>query len=158
MVPPKTPSKADDGLNKIVTSLEARWNLQFPVRDSTWSPSKVQEPKPVGEQVLSRLIFLNHKDKDGLRNAIESFEKQAPTIGSRWTFKPRADHDTVPSRLPSESPLAQSFLSHRPPITDAMATELMQLLLHILTLTVDQAKVELKNHRDPHNDTRTSWF
>lgn len=158
MLPPRTPTKAEDNLEKIKQDLKLRWNLQFPERDSSWSPSKVKEPKPVGDQVLGRLIFLNHKDKSGLDNAIKTFEKQAETINSQWKFKPRADQSVIPRRLPSESALTQAFISNRPTISDAAATELMQCLLHILTHAVDQVISKMKTNRDPHVDTQSSWF
>lgn len=146
-------------MESIKKGLEVRWNLKFPERDKNWSPSKVVEPK-LGDQVLSRLKYLNYQDKDGLQKAVQDFEKKAieKTMRSQWVQKPLADPDVLLRRQPSRRLQNTSTALSHSSITAAMAAELMESLLQILTLAVDQAKLKNKATRNSHSVARLSWF
>ncbi|MCJ1262320.1 hypothetical protein MMC22_002190 [Lobaria immixta] len=137
---PSTPSKGNDEINSITTSLAARWSLQFPVRDATYSPSKVKDPTRTEEQVMIRLRYLVFKDHQGLTDALDRFEKHAETIFSRWKYKPRADQDVLPRRSHAESSLQRDTFLRRSEVTEATAGDLMKSLLHNLELASDHAK------------------
>ena len=71
MLNPKTPTKADDEIEKLKRSLSAKWGIQFPVRDLTWSPSR-SNLGLVEEKILTCIQFLYFRD-GALHHAIEQF-------------------------------------------------------------------------------------
>lgn len=153
---PRTPTKANDEIHKIVTSLAARWGLRFPTRDATYSPSKVKDPDRPEERVMNYLKFLVFKDPKGLAKAIEGFENHAETIFSQWPYKPRADQDVLPRRLPAESPLQRDSFLRRSEISETTAGELMKSLLHYLTLAAEQVmQTQLNRSSKVRDDARS---
>lgn len=156
---PRTPTKANDEITKITNSLAARWHLQFPARDATYSPSKVKDPSRPEEQVMNCLRFLVFKDPKGLADALERFEKHAETVFSLWKFKSRADQDVIPRRLPAESSLQRDTLLRRSEITETTADELMKSLLHNLILAAEHVKqTQRTSSSEVYNDAKSKFL
>lgn len=155
---PRTPTKADDEITTITTYLAAKWGLKFPARDATYSPSKVKDPSRAEEQVMNLLRFLVFKDRTGLSDAIELFEKNAPMILSEWQFKPRADLDVLPRRPLADSSLQRDGFLRRSEVTDATAGELMKSLLHFLKLAGEHAMQTQQNPSSKVYDDAGSQF
>lgn len=135
---PKTPSKVDDGIEKIKQSLSTKWGIQFPVRDATYSPSK--RNMSLAEEKILVLIQLLYFRGGALAYAIENFEKNAAQIISRWQFKPHGEPDVLLSLEVSKSTLKQDFLKKRPALSQKAITELTENLKHFLSLTADRVQ------------------
>lgn len=97
MYPPRTPNKAHDYLNGIIKSLSAKWSLNLPIRETPWSPSRIENPDDAGEKILSRMRFLYFKDRKALDGVIYSFEDWARPVISDWKWKPRQEPGTIPT-------------------------------------------------------------
>ena len=133
---PITPSKVDDGIEKVKQSLSTKWGIQFPVRNPT--PSK-RNRSLLEEKILDLIQFLYFKE-GALDCAIEQFEKNAVHIVSQWQFKPHGEPDVLPSVAHSESGLRQDFLKKQPELSHKAVTELTESLKYFLSLVVDRIK------------------
>ena len=110
-VSPKTPSKADDGIERVKQVLSTKWGIRFPVRDTPTSPSK-RNMDLVEEKISGLIQYLYFKDS-ALDYALKRFEENAVQISSHWQFKPRGEPDVLPSLAHSQSALKQDFLKRR---------------------------------------------
>ena len=127
---PTTPSKVDDGIEKIKQSLSTKWGIRFPLRDAIVSPSK-KDMTLVEEKILV-LIQMLYFRKGALEYAIEQFESNAAQVVSEWQFKPHAEPDVLLSLPQSQSALKQDFLRKRhdlPPKAVKQLTENLRLCL-----------------------------
>lgn len=153
---PKTPSKVDDGIEKIKQSLSTKWGIQFPVRDATYSPSK--RNMSLAEEKILVLIQLLYFRGGALAYAIENFEKNAAQIISRWQFKPHGEPDVLLSLEVSKSTLKQDFLKKRPALSQKAITELTENLKHFLSLTADRVQAGEKFPRSVKIEGKKSHF
>ena len=135
---PITPSKVDEGIEKIKQSLSAKWGIRFPVRDATHSPSK-RDMSLVEEKILV-LIQLLYFRGGALDYAIGQFEENAAQIISKWQFKSYGEPDLLLSLEASKSALKQDFLKKRPALSQKAVTELTENLKHFLNLIADRVK------------------
>ena len=135
---PRTPTKADDGIEKVKKSLSAKWGITLPVRDSTWSPSQ-RDPKRREDRILAVIQFLFFKG-GALDCALELFDKHALSQFSHWQFKARAELDVLPSREISKSALHQDFLRKRKELEPTQVEELTVSLYHFLSQVADRVK------------------
>ena len=138
----KTPVKADAGIENIKRSLSAKWGIQWPTRDSTWSPSK-RDPNRVEDKIVTFIQFLYFRkppQEGALDHALKHFEENAPQIISKWPFKPRGEPDVLPFLEASNSALKQDFLKKRPVLSEKEITELTESLAHHLNSTITQVK------------------
>lgn len=133
---PKTPSKVDDGIERIKQSLSTKWGIRFPIRDAT--PSK-RDKSRVEEKILGFIQFLYFKE-GALDYAIEQFEKNAIQIVSQWQFKPHGEPDVLPSFAHSRSALKQDFLRKQPVFSAQAVTELTESLKCFLNSVADRVK------------------
>ena len=133
---PKTPSKVDDGIERVKQSLSTKWGIRFPVRDPT--PSK-RDRSLVEEKILDLIQFLYFKE-GALDYAIEQFEKNAVHIVSQWHFKPHGEPDVLPSLAHSKSALRQDFLKKQHELSPQAVTELTKSLKYFLSLGIDRVK------------------
>ena len=127
---PRTPtkgSKADDEINALIQNISLSWNLQLPVRDASWSPSR-SAVNPVENDIYQRVKYLYWKDKPALDRAVAEFERRAPT---NWVPKPRADPDVLPSRSIRPSTRHDTWLKKRS-VSDKEAAELRIVLVDVL--------------------------
>ena len=142
MLLPRTPSKVNDGLESRKKSLEALWGLHFKPRNSSWSPSKrdlgLLEDRVDG--LMQYLFWCKGTSAGALDYAISQFEEQAPSILSRWIFKPGAESDVVLYRPPSESRLREDFLSKRNELGDEAKKDLLACLYNKLSLVAESIK------------------
>ena len=133
---PSTPTKgswADDGINTLIQKVSASWNLQLPVRDASWSPSR--NTGNSGENdIYQRVKYLWWKDKDALNCAVAEFERRA---SSNWVSKPHADPDVLPSRSVRPSTRHDTFLKKRS-ISDKEAAELRNVLVDVLRTVTEK--------------------
>lgn len=127
----QTPTKKNDELTLITDALSAKWNLQFPSRDSFWSPSQIKNPNSSEEQVLSRLNFLSFKNKEALQYALLHFEARAGETRS-GIHKPQAELDVIPRRYPPSNSLGRNSFLKRIEIDEVTTSKLMNNLLQIL--------------------------
>ena len=133
---PRTPSKVDDGIERIKQSLSAKWGIRFPVRDAT--PSK-RDKSLVEEKILDLIQYLYFKG-GALDYAIEQFEKNAVYIISQWQYKPHGDPDVLPSSTYSHSALRQDFLRKQHIPSPQAVTELKESLKNYLNLVAGRVK------------------
>ena len=137
MPPPITPSKADDGIERIKRDLEAKWGFRFPQRDITWSPSKA-DPRASADRAQTALQYLYWRsgtDKAALHSALAEFDHHAQTIKSQWVFKPKAESNVLPtSRNPS------NFLSRQDLLPPEGQEQLMVCLYAKLKSWADKIK------------------
>lgn len=163
MVGPQTPTRPDDGIQRITLDLSAKWGLRFP-QQVDQSPAKRDRNRPE-EQVLSRLRWLYFHD---LRNnqaatqyAIKSFERLAPKLLAGWVPKPLAEQDVLPTRTRSATARHQNFLFQRPPLSESQASDLMQALLRYLDEAIEGIKkgaifaIEEESQEDVLNSMNT---
>lgn len=139
---PETPSKADAGIETIKRSLSAKWRIQWPVRDSTWSPSK-SDPTRVEDKIATMIqyLYFQKPPKDGaLDYALAQFERSAVQINSEWRFKPHGEPEVLPSLDVSKSALKQDFLKKRPTLPEKAITELTENLRHCLKSIADEVR------------------
>lgn len=139
---PETPSKADAGIETIKRSLSAKWRIQWPVRDSTWSPSK-SDPTRVEDKIATMIqyLYFQKPPKDGaLDYALAQFERSAVQINSEWRFKPHGEPEVLPSVDVSKSALKQDFLKKRPTLPEKAITELTENLRHCLKSIADEVR------------------
>ena len=133
---PKTPSKVDDGIERIKQSLSTKWGIRFPVRDAT--PSK-RDKSRVEEKILGFIQFLYFKE-GALGYAIEQFEKNAIQVVSQWQFKPHGEPDVLPSLANPKSALKQDFLRKQHVLSPQAVTELTESLKYFLNSVADRVK------------------
>lgn len=139
MLHPSTPSKADDGIEKIKRSLSQDWGLNLPPRDASWSPSR-RDPNRLEDRILARIQFLYFKG-GALALAIGDFEKRAITLYSEWRYKPRGESSVLPSREPGDSALRRDFLHRRDPPEEAG----IKMLTETLLLCLDQMSERVRS-------------
>ena len=138
MFQPHTPTKAinaDQDINSRIQDLSIPWNLQLPVRDASWSPSR----NPVNseeKQIYERVRWLYFKNPRALDYAIAEFERRART---NWISKPHADPDVLPTRSIRPSTSQNTFLKRRS-ISEEDGAELRRVLLDILKNITDKVK------------------
>ncbi|KAL8935625.1 MAG: hypothetical protein Q9216_005331, partial [Gyalolechia sp. 2 TL-2023] len=142
MVGPETPTRPNDGIQRITLDLSAKWGLRFP-QQVLQSPAKRDRDRP-DEQVLSRLRWLYYHD---LRNnqaathyAIKCFEQLAPKLLAGWVAKPLADQDVLPTRTRSATARHQEFLFQKPTPSDSQASDLMRALIRYLDEAIEGTK------------------
>ena len=138
---PSTPSsnQADADINNIVLDLNSHWNLQLPIPDSNWSPSKsCSEPRD--QQIHSCIRFLYFKDRSTLNDSIEQFRRHASALKSNWQFKPRAESDLLPIRTRQQSATREQALAVEVAISEKESTELRDCLLAKLKPAYETAK------------------
>lgn len=140
---PSTPStrKANAEIKKIVYDLVQKWNLQLPIRDATWSPSKSPN-EHIDQQILSCIRFLFFKDRSALDSAITRFEQHAKTIQSEWRFKPRAESDVIPYRTEYQSAKREEFLAVEVALDEKVSANLKEW-----SACKDQASVRVCQER-----------
>lgn len=138
MLHPSTPTKADDGIERLKQSLFVKWSIQFPSRDSAWSPSR-RDPNRVEDKILAVIQFLYFRD-GALQVAVEQFEKCAGTVYSKWQFKPRGEPDMIPSREGVESTVKRDFLRKRGQLEGSAVKEVTESLWWNLSQIADRVK------------------
>ena len=139
MLHPTTPSKADNDIESLKTSLNAKWGIKFPPGDSIMSPSR-RDLSRTEDRILGCMQFLYWKKDGSLAYAIDQFEKHAATVYSRWQFKPRGEQDVVPTREASTSGLKKDFLHKRAPLGDAAVKDLTESLWNNLSQIAERVK------------------
>ena len=135
---PTTPSKVDDGIEKIKQSLSTKWGIRFPLRDAIVSPSK-KDMTLVEEKILVLIQMLYFRE-GALEYAIEQFEKNAAQVVSEWQFKPHAEPDVLLSLAHSQSALKQDFLRKRQDLPPQAVKQLTENLRHCLKSVVDRIR------------------
>ena len=135
---PRTPSKADDGIESVKQSLSVKWGIQLPRRGSVWSPSH-RDPKRLEEKICTFIQLLYFRG-GALDLAISSFEENAVHIYSEWQYKPRAETDVLPNRQLSVDTPDETFLLKRTELPKNATNLLTETLLHHLTLVVTRVK------------------
>lgn len=134
MVEPETPTKGDDGIQRILADLTAKWGLRFPPQ-VLQSPAK-RDPDRPEEQVLSRIRYLFYHDKNNKQaataDAIKGFEDFAAELLTGWVAKPQADRDLLPTRTRTGTACHHEFLFKKPSLSEEHASDLMQTLLRYL--------------------------
>lgn len=153
---PITPSKVDEGIEKVKQSLSAKWGIRFPVRDATYSPSK--RDMSLAEEKILVLIQLLYFRGGALDYAIEQFEENAAQIISKWQFKPYGEPDVLLSLEASKSALKQDFLKKRPALSQKAVTELTENLKHFLNLIADRVKAGEKFPKSVKTNGKKSHF
>ena len=138
MLHPTTPSKADNDIEGLKTSLNAKWGIKFPPRDLISSPSR-RDLSRQEDRILGCMQFLYWKE-GALKYAIDQFERHAETVYSYWKFKPRGEIDVVPTREPSESGLKRDFLYKRVPLGDDAVRKLTESLWNNLSQVAERVK------------------
>lgn len=157
---PKTPSKANDGIENIKRTLSADWGIQLSARGSGWSPAK-RDHSRVEDKIDVRIQFLYFQKppQDGaLDYALNEFEKNAVLVISKWQFKPHGEADVVPSLGPSKSALKQDFLKKRPALSENAITELTKSLSHFLDLTFYRVKAGEEFPKSVKSEDEKSHF
>ncbi len=138
MLHPTTPSKADNDIESLKTSLSAKWGLKFPSGDFMLSPSR-RDLSRTEDRILLCMQYLYWKD-GALGYAINAFEKHAATVYSHWQFKPRGELDVVPTREASKRGLKKDFLHKRAPLGDAAVKDLTESLWSNLSQIAERVK------------------
>ena len=133
---PRTPSKANDEIERTKQALSVKWGIQFPERDSIWSPSRRDPSKSEEEKISHFVQFLYFRDGAALDVAINNFERNAINIHSHWVYKPRADAEVIPHNVQKR----EVFLQRRGELPAAAVKELTESLLHHLQLIADRVK------------------
>lgn len=138
MEPPTTPKRrATQELTNIVNSLSVKWGLQFPTRDESWSPIKIQGRRSIGDDVVDRIKYLHFRKPEALSYALMHFEEQATSKCSKWVSKPHAEQDVIPRRTRSSS--SNDFIGQSK-IDKHTAAELMEILLDLVDQISEVAK------------------
>ena len=136
---PRTPSKADDGIESLKLSLTAKWGIQFPERGSTWSPSH-RDPNRSEDKIHNLIQFLYFRDAVALGTAISNFEGNAINVHSEWQYKAKAEVDVIPHRATSRNRQEGNFLRKQTNISAATVKELTESLLHHVSSIADRVK------------------
>ena len=139
MLHPTTPSKADNDIEGLKTSLNAQWGIKFPPRDLILSPSR-RDLSRLEDKIHERIRFLYFQKDGSLDHAIHQFERHAETVYSYWRFKPRGEIDVVPTREASESGLKRDFLHKRVPLGDDAVKDLTESLWNSLSQIAERVK------------------
>ena len=151
MPDPKTPLKADEGINRIILDLSAHWGLQLPTRDNNWSPAK-QVNQSIEQQIYSSIRYLFFKDRSALEAAISQFERQAPTIDTEWRFKPKAEADVIPAPTRLAAARREQVLVNQVDKDEKAVTELRKCLLE----KVQNACRDYNKRKDQEGPGRTN--
>ena len=139
MLHPTTPSKADNDIEGLKTSLSAKWGIKFPPRDLVWSPSR-RDLSRLEDRIHERIRFLYFQKDGSLTYAIDQFERHAASVYSHWRFKPRGELDVVPTREASENGLGRDFLHKRAPLGDDAVKELTESLWNNLSQIAERVR------------------
>ena len=135
---PTTPSKVDDGIEKIKQSLSTKWGIRFPLRDAIVSPSK-KDMTLVEEKILVLIQMLYFRE-GALEYAIAQFERNAAQVVSEWQFKPHAEPDVLLSLPQSQSALKQDFLRKRDDLPPKAVKQLTENLRQCLKSVADRVR------------------
>ena len=138
MLHPTTPSKADNDIESLKISLNAKWGIKFPPRDLVLSPSR-RDLTRTEDRILVCMQFLYWKD-GSLGYAIDQFEKHAASVYTHWQFKPRGESDVIPTREASKSGLKKDFLHKRAPLGEAVVKDLTESLWNNLSQIAERVK------------------
>ena len=128
MSAPRTPTKQGDEINSIIIRLNTDWGLDLRLRQKYESPSQSRGKHE--DQIYPILQFLFFRSRTTLDKALAKFDSHASSAHSNWTFKPRAEVDTLPSRATGYSPI-RTEASIRPPPSDRVPA-LVQALIRFL--------------------------
>ncbi len=129
---PQTPTKAYDNVSNIIRKLSAKWDLGLPIRETPWSPSRIEDPQSPQERIFSHIRYLNFKDPTALNQVIASFEEYAGPKRSEWKWKPRQEAGTLPTSTVGGSAWPrESFLKTRE-VWKSATLDLLQYLLKLL--------------------------
>lgn len=139
MLHPTTPSKADNDIESLKTSLSAKWGIKFQPRDLVWSPSR-RDLSRLEDRIHERIRFLYFQKDGSLDHAIHQFERHAATVYSHWQFKPRGELDVVPTLEASESGLKSDFLHKRAPLGDDAVKDLTESLWNNVSQVAERVK------------------
>jgi len=143
MQAPKTPSKAGDQIDSLIQSLSTKWGLQYSRRDEKWSPSR-RDPNSLQDKIhacIQYLFYGKGPAKGALEHAIAQFEVYAPSIVSKWRFKPLSDPAVVPMGSGSStSALRKDFLQKRGDLSHTAVRELLESLYHQLSIVADRVR------------------
>ena len=139
MLHPTTPSKADNDIEGLKTSLNAKWGIKFPPRDLISSPSR-RDLSRLEDKIHERIRFLYFQKDGSLDHAIHQFERHAATVYSYWQFKPRGEPNVVPTHEASESGLKRDFLHKRAPLGDDAVKDLTESLWNNLSQVAERVK------------------
>jgi len=146
MNPPTTPTKKGEEVNRLLQSLNTRWGLRLPVRNTPYSPSKTVNPEGRSERIYQKIRFLYFKNEDALQWARTQFEDHAQQQQpSKWIFKPLGDTDTLPVRRPSDSLLHRDSYA-RFNVSEATLDSLEETLLHFLDKAIDTMSSPTRAH------------
>ncbi|KAI9878540.1 MAG: hypothetical protein M1830_000594 [Pleopsidium flavum] len=132
MYPPSTPTKSHDNLNSIVRSLSAKWSLRLPIRETPWSPSRIENPHNPKEKVLTRLRYLYFQNPKALNGVIAGFEEWARPVISDWKWKPRQEHGTIPTSAAGAKGLPGNSFLKSAEIPESAVNDLLTYLLELL--------------------------
>lgn len=154
---PKTPSKGDDGIERVKRSLSTKWGIRFPVRDPTPSSPSNRDMSPVEEKISVLIRFLFFKER-ALDYAIEQFERNAVHAVSRWQFKQKGEPDVLPSLAPPKSALKQDFLRKQHTLSPQAITELTESLTSYLQSVADRVKAGERFQTSFRNEGRNICF
>ena len=138
---PQTPSKVDDGIERVKQLLSAKWGIRFPARANLPTTPSKRDLSLAEEKISSLIQFLYYRERGALDHAIEQFEQNAFHIKSQWRFKPHGEPDVLPSLARSQSALRQDFLKRRPVFSPQETIELTECLRDSLKKVVDRVKV-----------------
>ena len=139
MLHPTTPSKADNDIESLKTSLSAKWGIKLPPRDLVSSPSQ-RDLTRMEDRIHECMRFLYWKKDGSLGYAIDQFEEHAATVYSDWQFKPRGEQDVIPTREVSKSRLKKDFLHKRAPLGETAVEDLTESLWNNLSQIAERVK------------------
>ena len=139
MLNPTTPSKADNDIESLKTSLSAKWGIRFPPTDFILSPSR-RDLSRTEDRIVVCMQFLYWKKDGSLGYAIDQFEKHAATVYSHWQFKPRGEQDVVPTREGSKSGPKKDFLHRQAPLGESAVKDLTESLWSNLSQIAERVK------------------
>ena len=130
---PVTPSRKGEEINKIVSALNTKWNLNLPVKSTPQSPSRVLSPESQEEQIFSAIKLLFFQDNDALHHTCKQFANHAEQHLSDWVPKPNGETDTIPSRgVTNPYHNGNSWLKTRSTVNDSTIIVLQETLLRLL--------------------------
>ena len=131
---PTTPSRKGEDINRIVSALNTKWNLNLPIKSAPQSPSQVLRPESQSEQIFLAIKLLFFQDNEALHHVCQQFEEHARQHLSEWVYKSKAETDTLPSRPTVGSHMSgNSWLKTRSVVDESTVHMLQETLLRFLT-------------------------
>jgi hypothetical protein len=153
----ETPKRVRHSFDKVLGRLNSKWDLDLPTTHGNQDTAlkQMDATTNLAKRCSSSIRYLCYRDCQ-LERVVSDFEEDVPRLCSEWVWKPSQEKGTLP-----KLPLAKSFISSRPEITNKHRHSLLLRLHSLLREEVllalaseDYQRTSLKQDSDASDPVR----